>query len=122
MQNPVSWFEIATKDLARAKKFYAEVFGGDFQHIDMPDAQMEMFAGGPEGIGAVGALVQSGHQTPSPEGALLYFECADVAVEAAKVEAAGGKLLLDKTSVGPFGFIAQFMDTEGNRVGLHSHQ
>lgn len=122
MNNPVAWFEIATNDLERAKSFYGTVFQRGFQLIEMPDTKMYMFEGGETGNGAAGALVKAKENTPNTDGTLVYFECADVAVEAGRVEEAGGKLLFPKMSIGEFGFISQFIDTEGNRVGLHSEK
>ncbi|MCB9201477.1 MAG: hypothetical protein H6604_00300 [Flavobacteriales bacterium] len=41
MKNPVNWFEIATTDIERAKKFYLEVFPKTtFEYVDMPDTKM----------------------------------------------------------------------------------
>lgn len=122
MNNPVNWFEIATNDLERAKDFYAAVLKRDFQLIEMPDTKMYMFAGGPDAKGAAGCIFKSNNVKPGADGTTVYFECEDVDTEAGRVEAAGGKLLFPKTSIGEFGFIAQFMDTEGNRLGLHSHK
>ncbi len=119
MTNPVHWFEIATKDLERAKDFYTKVLGLDFQYIEMPDSKMYMF-GAPGQPGAAGSLVQSKDSIPSAEGSVVYFSCEDVASNAALVEAAGGKLIVPKTDIGEFGFFAQIIDTEGNRIGLHS--
>ncbi len=120
MAFPVTWFEIACKDLDRAKGFYSKVFKSEFQFIDMGPDKMEMFKGTPEGGGAGGALVLSKENTPSTDGCIIYFSCEDCGVEAGRVEEAGGKLLMPKTSIGEFGWIAQFIDTEGNRVGMHS--
>ena len=120
LKNPVEWFEIATIDLERAKKFYTEVFRREFQHIAMPDTEMYMFAPSPGAPGAGGALVKAKDNTPSSDGTIVYFSCEDVADEASRVEAAGGKVLFPKMGIGEFGFISQFIDTEGNRVGLHS--
>ena len=122
MNNPVNWFEIATKNLEKSKAFYQEVFKRDMNLIEMPDSKMYMFAGGPDAAGAVGAIVESKDNTPSAEGTVVYFDCDDCAVEAARVEAAGGKLLFPKMSIGEFGFISQFIDVDGNRLGLHSHK
>ena len=119
MNNPVQWFEIATTDLERAKDFYAKIFHLEFQLIEMPDSKMYMF-GEPDKVGSSGSLVQSVDNQPGAEGTILYFECDDVAVEAARIEEAGGKLLIPKTGIGEFGFFAHFLDTEGNRIGLHS--
>lgn len=122
MNNPVSWFEIGCVDLERAKAFYTKVFNAAFEYVPMPDSPMYMFPGNPESAGAMGALVQSESNKPSSEGTIIYFGSEDVAVEASRVDESGGKLLFPKTSIGEFGFIAQFIDTEGNRIGLHSNQ
>ena len=53
---------------------------------------------------------------------LVYFACDDCSVEASRIEAAGGKLLREKMSIGEYGFIALAHDTEGNMIGLHSQQ
>lgn len=121
MINPVQWFEIATSDLERAKEFYSKVFKLEFQYIEMPDSKMYMF-GDPEGKGSAGALVQSADASPSTEGTLVYFNCEDVANEAAMIEEAGGKLLAPKMDIGEFGFFAVILDSEGNKIGLHSEK
>ena len=51
---------------------------------------------------------------------LVYFNCEDCAVEAARVAGAGGRVQRDKMSIGEYGFIALCFDTEGNMFGLHS--
>lgn len=122
MKNPVTWFEIAATDLERAKNFYAEVFRVHLEFIDFPGAPMYMMGSGAHDPGAGGALVKSENNTPSNNGTIIYFTCDDVAVEASRVGPAGGTLLFPKESIGEFGFIAQFIDTEGNRIGLHSMQ
>ncbi len=123
MNNPVNWFEIAATDLERAKNFYTAVFNIPMQFVDFPDAPMYMMYSEAEGAtGAGGAIVRSQDNTPSTDGTIVYFSCEDVANEAGRVEAAGGKLLFPKQGIGDFGFIAQFIDTEGNRIGLHSRQ
>ena len=119
MNNPIQWCEIATTDLERAKNFYSKVFNMDFQLIDMPDSRMYMF-GAPDAMGSSGCLVESPNNKPSADGTIIYFACKDVAVEAGKVEELGGKLIIPKTDIGEFGFFAHIMDTEGNRIGLHS--
>ena len=124
MKNPVNWFEIATTDLERAKDFYSKVFERNFQLIEMPESKMYMFEGveGGGALNASGALVLDKGNTPSADGTIVYFECEDAAVEEGRVEAAGGKVILPKMSIGQFGFISQIIDTEGNRIGLHSHK
>ncbi len=122
MNNPVNWFEIAATNLDRALAFYTQVFGKELQFVDFPGSPMYMFPWNAEGTNAGGAIVKSDQNTPSADGTIVYFECDDVENEAGRVEAAGGKLLFPKMSIGEFGFIAQFIDTEGNRIGLHSQK
>jgi len=122
MRNPVNWFEIAANDLERAKNFYASVFDATFEFVDMPDNPMYMFAGNHESPNAMGALVKSEQNNPSNEGTIIYFECENLAAEESRVNENGGQVIMPKTSIGEFGFIAQFIDTEGNRIGIHSNQ
>lgn len=121
MNNPVQWFEIATNDLERAKEFYSQVFNLDFQFIEMPDSKMYMF-GAPGQVGSAGSLVKSSDCKPSANGTVIYFSCDDVAIQAGRIDKAGGKLLIPKTDIGEFGFFAQFIDSEGNCIGLHSNK
>tara|TARA_B110000046_G_C13004470_1_gene403734 strand:+ start:1216 stop:1464 length:249 start_codon:yes stop_codon:yes gene_type:complete len=81
-----------------------------------------MFAGGPESPGSMGALLAGDDEvTPSTVGTLIYFQSEDVAIQEARIEAAGGKLIVPKISLGEFGFMVQFIDTEGNKIGIHSN-
>ena len=121
MNNPIQWVEIAATDLERAKDFYAKVFNLNLVLVDMPGSKMYMF-GEPDKLGSSGCIVQSEGNNPSSDGTIIYFACEDVAVEAAKVESEGGKLMVPKTDIGEFGFFAQFIDTEGNRIGMHSQK
>jgi hypothetical protein len=77
-----------------------------------------------DGKGAAGSLTANAElYTPSQHGALVYFTAhsGDVSNELLRVEPAGGKVLLPKTEVAPgFGFKAVILDTEGNRIALHS--
>jgi len=122
MTNPVHWFEIATENLERAKDFYGKVFQREFQLLEMPDAKMYMFLGENEGAGTVGALIKSEQNKPSADGTIVYFECDDISNELDRIEGAGGQVIMPKTAIGEFGFISQMIDSEGNRVGLHSEK
>lgn len=122
MKNNLTWFEIYVNDLERAKKFYETILNVSFTFIDMPDAPMYMFNVDNEKGEVGGALVKMNDNEPSSNGTIVYFSSEDVSIEAAKVEGAGGKLLFPKMSIGEFGFIVQFIDSEGNRVGLHSEK
>lgn len=123
-QNPVGWFEIPVTDMERAKKFYTSVFQHELSDMPMggmdPDMQMAMFPMNPGGPNSGGALVKSSHQKPVDGGTLVYFSCQDVNDELARVEAAGGSIIMPKQSLGEYGNMGLIKDTEGNTVGLHS--
>lgn len=119
MQNRVVWFDIAVSDLDRAKTFYSKVFEVELIDNEMGPNKMSMFPFDP-GI-ASGCLVQGPDYKPSAEGAMVYLNGGDdLSVPLSRVEEAGGTVLLDKMSIGEYGFIAYFLDTEGNKVALHS--
>ena len=121
--NPVVWFEIYVEDLERAKKFYETVFDTKLGEIPTPEGgslQMLSFSIQMEGEGSSGALVKMEGYEPSGSGTIVYFSSPDCAVEESRVEAAGGKVFKPKMSIGEYGFISLFIDTEGNIVGIHS--
>lgn len=123
--NPVVWFEIYVSDLQRAKAFYEAVLGVTLRAMETPEMngppmQMLFFPGDPNKAGAAGALVRMESFPVGGGSVLVYFGCEDCAVEAGRVTKAGGRMLEAKTAIGPYGHIALFVDTEGNRIGLHS--
>lgn len=70
--------------------------------------------------GASGSLVKMEGVPSGGNSTIVYFSCADCAVEAARVAPAGGRVQQDKMAIGEYGFIALAIDTEGNMFGLHS--
>lgn len=122
-QNAISWFEIPATDLARAQKFYETIFNVSLQPLDLDNIKMRMFPlNDVEGVG--GAVVESGgfHLPSQTHGPLIYLNGnPDLQLVLDRVEAAGGKILQPKTEISPdYGFMAVIIDTEGNRIGLHS--
>lgn len=119
-KNSVVWFEMYVQDLARAKHFYEHVLEVTLEKIiESPQVSMWRFPGSAAGAGASGALVQAG----APSGGnstLVYFTCDDCAVEASRVNDAGGKVHREKMSIGEYGYVVLCVDTEGNMFGLHS--
>lgn len=119
----VGWFEIYVNDMARAQAFYEAVLQVKLEKMEAPDGELQMlsFPGAMEdGPGSSGALVKMEGFGAGVGGTLVYFVCDDCAVEAGRVAAAGGKVERPKMSIGPYGFIALVVDTEGNMIGLHS--
>lgn len=122
IKNPVNWFEIPVKDLGRATSFYERVLDCTISIQDFGGLKMGWFPMAPEGPGSTGSLVQHESYVPSYEGSLVYFSVADINAALEKVEEKGGKILNPKNSIGEFGFVAHFEDSEGNRIALHSEE
>ncbi len=119
-RNPAGWFEIYVQDMDRAKEFYQNTFGTVLEKLDSPDFEMWAFPGDPHRPGCAGALAKMDGKDSGAGGIIIYFSCKDCAVEAARAAAHGGRIAREKFSIGPYGFISLVLDTEGNRIGLHS--
>ena len=124
MNTAISWFEIGTTDLSRATKFYETIFNIKLNPLDLPNIKMRMFPLDDMMTGVGGALVDSGgfHKPSASDGPLIYLNGnPDVQQVLDKVEAAGGKIMVPKTEISPeYGYMAVIIDSEGNRIGLHS--
>lgn len=120
--NVLNWFEIPVTDFARAKKFYEAVLGSPVTELPMGPITMGMFSADPSVVG--GAIVHEEGSAPSTTGTRVYLNGGpDLAPMLARVAPAGGRVEVPKTEIGgDFGYFALFIDTEGNRVGLHSMQ
>jgi predicted enzyme related to lactoylglutathione lyase len=120
--NALNWFEIATSDIHRAKKFYETIFDIEMNLMDMNGMKMATFIADDMTGKVSGALVQSDMHTPSMNGAVIYLNGnPDLEIPLAKVDGAGGKVLMGKTFINEnTGYMAFFADTEGNKVALHS--
>jgi predicted enzyme related to lactoylglutathione lyase len=120
--NPVCWFEIPAPDLASSQKFYQAILQIELTILEMPPYQMAMFPADPTMPGCGGALVCGPDNVPSDQGSIVYLAATDCALVLNRVAAAGGTLLLEKTSIGEHGFIGLLLDPAGNKVGVHSMQ
>lgn len=124
-QNMVGWFEIPVVDMDRAKKFYETVFEIEISVHDMNELVMGWFPFAEGKPGAAGSLVKhKDFYFPSEtKGPLVYFSCKDVQIQMDKVEPAGGKIVHPKKEIAPgYGYMGVFLDTENNRVALHSRE
>jgi len=120
--NSLNWFEIPVTDISRAKNFYENIFGIKMEEMEMPNMKYAMFPFDPMNAKVAGGLAQSPMHIPSATGSLIYLNAnPDLQTVADRIENAGGKITMQKTSIGPNGFMAIFSDTEGNTVALHSN-
>ena len=120
MTNSINWFEIPVTDFDRAKKFYETIYDAEIMEMPFPIGRYGMLPCDMEnGVG--GGIAQGQGYEPSTKGALIYLNGGeDLNIPLAKVEAAGGSIVLPKTSIGGNGFMAYIIDTEGNKIALHS--
>jgi predicted enzyme related to lactoylglutathione lyase len=119
MANQIVWCDIPVADLDRAIKFYSTVLGAAIKKQQFPDMTIGIL---PHNDGEVaGCLVVSDSEKPTDKGIMVYLNAngrLDDAVAAVSLN--GGKVLQAKQPIGPFGFRAIILDSEGNRVALHS--
>jgi predicted enzyme related to lactoylglutathione lyase len=119
MANQIVWCDIPVLDLNRAVRFYSAVLGQEVKKQKSPGMTMGIL---PHNDGEVGGcLLASSEAEPSDQGVMIYLNAngrLDEAIAAVTVN--GGKVIQDKHPIGPFGFRAIILDSEGNRVALHS--
>jgi len=120
MANALNWFEIPVIDFSRAKTFYEKVLDIAIEPMAIGPVTMGMLSPDQNAVG--GAIVHGDGGSPAQNGTLVYLNGGDdLAPLLARVAEAGGIIVVPKTEIGnDFGFFAHFIDTEGNKVGLHS--
>lgn len=119
MANAIVWCDIPVADLDRAVKFYSAVLGQPVKKQELAGAVVGILPHDDGGVG--GCLLTGTEGKPSASGVMIYLNAngrLDDAVAA--VAPNGGTVLEPKHPIGPFGFRAIVLDSEGNRVGLHS--
>lgn len=109
--------EIPVNDLDRAEAFYAAMFGVELERVEADGYRMALFP--PASEGADVALVLGDVYVPAKTGPLLYFGTTDLDASLERARVAGAALLYPPTRVGDWGRVAEFEDSEGNRIGLH---
>ncbi len=125
-KNVVGWFEIPVENMDRAIKFYESVFDLKLSRNTMGPLDMAWFPWVENAVGSPGSLVcNKEFYKPSEDGVLIYLtaQSGDLANELARAEEAGGKILIPKRLIAEdIGYMGLFVDSEGNRIALHSRQ
>ncbi len=124
--NVVGWFEIPVENMERAITFYEKVLDLKMTRNQMGPLDMAWFPWIEDGLGTPGSLVfhEEFYKT-STDGVLIYLTAhsGDLENELSRVEGAGGKVLQPKTKISDeYGFMALIIDSEGNRIALHSRK
>lgn len=120
--NALNWFEIPAIDISRAKKFYENIFEIKMEEMEMTGMKYAMFPFDPMNAKVAGGLAQSPLHIPSATGSIIYLNAnPDLQKVLDRIEKAGGKVTMPKTSIGQNGFMAFFTDSEGNTMAIHSN-
>jgi len=115
----VSWFEIPANDFNQAVRFYNHIFGIEMEQNISEENSMAFF---PETSGVGGAIIAGPNSIPSDKGMLIYLNGGnDLNNVLNKVEDVGGRIVMPKTLINEdAGYFAIFIDSQGNKLALHS--
>ena len=119
--NPVVYFEIPVNDIDRAIKFYTTVFNFDFNKETIDNNEMALFPFADENSGISGALAKGEIYKPTKDGVVIYFKIENIDKILKLATSNGGRILYPKTDNG-IGLVAEFEDTEGNRIALYQSE
>lgn len=111
-------FEIPVRDLARAIRFYEQVFELELERASIDGNEMALFPLGEETPGCSGALAMGESYVPSLDGTRIYLRVAEIERVMARALEAGAKVLYPVTRVSEQIRVAEFQDPEGNRIAL----
>lgn len=123
MKHAINWFEIPVQDFIRAQSFYEQLFNATLtpQEPVGTESKMAFLPADLENGGIGGCIISGSGYQPSTAGALVYLNGGDnLSGPLERVEKAGGKVVMPKTSISQHGYMAQFIDSEGNKLALHS--
>ena len=118
MANTIGWFDLPVNDLERAMAFYSKVTAKELAKA-WPGMEVATFQHGDGDV--AGCLYKEANAKPSDHGVLVYFNVSGRLDDAVReVGNNGGKVLQAREQIGPHGFRAIVLDSEGNRIALHS--
>lgn len=120
MENLINWFEIPATDFSRAITFYKSILGLDIKETEILDTKMGFFP--TDGKNVSGAIVQGEDYKPSTDGVVAYLNGGNnLQIVLDKVGENNGKVIVPKTQISPeMGYFGMFIDTEGNKMAVHS--
>jgi uncharacterized protein len=119
--NAINWFEVPAVDFERAVKFYSTILATELRTDNFGGMPYGFFPSEEKGVG--GAIAKADDYVPAPNGVVIYLNAgtpSNIDTVLARVEKAGGKVVMPKTSIGENGWIGMLLDSEGNKVGLQA--
>jgi len=120
VENFINWFEIPASDFKRTVSFYKAILGIEILETEMFGTKMGFFPS--DGKNVSGAIVQGEGYTPSTDGVIAYLNGGeDLQLVLEKAGLNNGKVIVPKTQIRPeMGYLGMFIDTEGNKMAVHS--
>ena len=120
MKNLINWFEIPASDFNRAVAFYKAILNVDIEVSEMFGTKMGLFP--TDGTNVSGAIVQGEDYTPSTKGVLAYLNGGNDLQDVLNAVATNqGSIIVPKTQISEeMGYFGIFIDTEGNKMAVHS--
>lgn len=120
MKSYLSIFEIPATDMSRAIKFYQAILNINIEKMEMQGIEIGIFPYEEQMV--AGVLMKGEGFKPSADGVTIYLNAGDnLQVILDKVEKNNGKIIIPKTlHADESGYFAIFLDSEGNKIGLHS--
>lgn len=118
--NPVTYFEIPVTNMLRAQRFYERVFAVQLELTEIDGNEMGLFPYGEGRPGATGALACGPSYVPGRSGVRIYFSVERIDATLALALEVGGVGNYPVTEVPGYGWVAEFIDTEGNCIGLYA--
>lgn len=117
MKNKLAHFAIYIDDMERAKEFYTDLFGWEYNSYGAED--FLQIKDGPDAEASLIGALQSRKYSPVDE-KIIGFECSiavtDIDAIIKKIETNEGKIVMPKTEIPYVGWLVKFLDTEGNIV------
>ncbi len=119
MNSYISIFEIPATDITRAVNFYQAILDIYIEKIEMPGMEMGIFPYEEQMV--TGVIVKTEGDKPSANGVTIYLNGGDnLQIILDKVEKNGGEIMVPKSPhADESGYYALFLDSEGNKIGLH---
>jgi uncharacterized protein len=120
MSNRFVWVDIPVLNLERAMAFYSKVLGAPVTKEGGPGFVFGLLPHAGNDVG--GCLYSPGEDNaPSRTGPLVYLNAEGRLAQAVEaVATAGGQIIQAVHQIGPHGYRAIVVDSEGNRVALHA--
>lgn len=120
MSSRVSWFDMPVEDLERAIAFYSAVLDCEIMREDATSGTIGVISHMDGEI--AGSLFKKEGYPPSAQGALIYLNVnGRLANAVLQVKEKGGHILREVHAISPWGYRALVLDSEGNRIALHSY-